>query len=65
MAGRDGTPAEFAAEVASAQNLLMSRRHRLRIIRTAAVGIPWPPLEPVRTVTAQLVRAVAEVTGAG
>ncbi len=63
MAGRDGTPAEFAAEVASAQGLLMSRRHRLRIIRTAAAGSPWPPLEPLRTVTAQLVRAVAEVSG--
>jgi hypothetical protein len=63
MAGRGGTPAELAAEMASAQGVLASRRHRLRVIRTAATGAGWPPLEPVRTVTAELVRAVAEVSG--
>jgi hypothetical protein len=64
MAGRSGTAAEFAAEVAAAQSLLISRRHRLRVIRSAATGADWRPLEPIRTVTAQLVRAVAEVSGA-
>ena len=64
MAGRSGSAAELAAEVADAQDLLISRRHRLRVIRSAATGADWPPLEPVRKVTAQLVRAVAEVTGA-
>ena len=64
MAGRSGSAAELAAEVADAQDLLISRRHRLRVIRSAATGDDWPPLEPVRAVTAQLVRAVAEVTGA-
>ena len=63
MAGREGTPVEFAAEVAAAQNLLISRRHRLRVIRSAATGTHWPPLEPVRTVTAHVVRAIAEVAG--
>jgi hypothetical protein len=63
MADRDGTPAEFAAQAAAAQAVLMSRRHRLRAIRAGAAGTGWPPLEPVRTVTAQLVRAVAEVAG--
>ena len=65
MAGRPGTAADLAAEVAAAQGLLISRRHRLRVIRSAAAGTAWPPLEPVRTVTAQLVRAIAEATGAG
>jgi hypothetical protein len=64
MAGRTGTAAEFAAEVAAAQFLLTSRRHRLRVIRSAATGADWPPIEPVRTVTAPLVQAVAEVSGA-
>jgi hypothetical protein len=64
LAGRTGTPAELAAEVAAAQQLLVSRRQRLRVIRSAAAGEDWPPLEPVRTVTAQLVQAIAEVTGA-
>jgi hypothetical protein len=64
VAGRTGTAAEFAAEVAAAQSLLTSRRHRSRIIRSAATGADWPPIEPVRTVTAQLVQAVAEVSGA-
>jgi Sulfotransferase family len=64
MAGRAQSVAEFAAEVAAAQALLLSRRHRLRVIRRAATGDGWPPLEPVRAVTAQLVQAVAEVTGA-
>jgi hypothetical protein len=64
MAGRGGTPVDFAVDVAAAQNLLVSRRHRLRVIRSAAGGIEWPPLEPVRTVTAQVVQAVAEVSGA-
>ena len=64
VAGRAGTAAEFAAEVAAAQALLISRKHRLRVIRSAATGADWRPLEPVRSVTAQLVRAVAEATGA-
>jgi hypothetical protein len=64
VAGRSRTTADVATEVAAAQDLLISRRHRLRVIRSAATGADWPPLEPVRTATAQLVRAVAEVTGA-
>jgi len=64
MAGRTGTAAQFAAEVAHAQRLLISRRHRLRVIRSAATGAEWRPLEPIRAVTAQLVHAVAEVTEA-
>jgi hypothetical protein len=64
MAGRGGTPADFAAEVAAAQGLLTSRRHRLRVIRTSASGTDWPPLEPLRSVTAELVQAIAEVSGA-
>jgi hypothetical protein len=63
MAGRGGTPADFAAEVAAAQVVLTSRRHRLRVIRSAATGAAWPALEPVRTVTEELVRAIAEVGG--
>jgi hypothetical protein len=62
--GRSGSAADFAAEMAYAQLLLTSRRHRLRVIRSAATGADWPPLEPIRTVTADLVQAVAEVTGA-
>jgi len=64
VVGHSGTAADVAAEVAAAQGLLISRRHRLRVIRTAATGVDWPPLEPIRTVTAQLVQAIAEVTGA-
>jgi hypothetical protein len=64
MAGRPGTAAEFAAGIAAAQEVLISRRYRLRVIRRGADGVPWPPLEPVRAVTADLVRAVTEVTGA-
>jgi hypothetical protein len=64
MAGRTGTAAEVAAEVADAQGLLVSRRHRLRVIRRAATGADWPPLQPVTAVTAQLVQALAEVSGA-
>ena len=63
MAGRTASTAEFAAEVAAAQALLISRRHRLRVIRSAATRADWPALDPVRAVTAQLVRAVADVTG--
>lgn len=63
-AGRTMPTGEFAAEVAGAQRLLLSRRHRLRVIRSAATGTAWPPLDPVRAVTGRLVRAVAEVTGA-
>jgi hypothetical protein len=64
IAGRARAPAEFAAEVAAAQQLLIPRRHRLRVIRSAATGTAWPPLEPVRTVTALLVHAIADVTDA-
>ncbi|SEK38117.1 Sulfotransferase family protein [Blastococcus sp. DSM 46786] len=63
-AGRTGTVAALAGEIASAQALLTSRRRRLRVVRSAATGADWRPLEPIRTVTGQLVRAVAEVTGA-
>ena len=62
MAGRSESPTEFASEVADAQELLISRRHRLRVINSAAAGAEWPPLEPVKAVTAQLVRGVAEAT---
>ena len=64
VADRTGTVAEVAAEVVDAQDLLISRRHRLRVIRRAATGADWRPLEPIRTVTAQLVAALSEVTGA-
>lgn len=63
-AGRPGTTADLAAEIAAAQGLLISRRHRLRVIRSAAAGADWPPLEPVRTATSQVLQAIAEVTGA-
>jgi hypothetical protein len=64
MAGRTGTAAELAEEVAAAQGVLASRRHRLRVIRSAATGADWPPLETVRAVTAELVQATAEVARA-
>ena len=64
MAGRGGNATDLATEIADAQRLLVSRRRRLRVIRSAAAGTDWPALEPVRTVTAQLVQAVAEVSGA-
>ena len=63
MAGRPGTAGDLAAEVAAAQELLTSRRHRLRVIRSAVAGSDWRPLQPVRTVTAQLVKAITETTG--
>jgi hypothetical protein len=63
-AGRGGSAIDLATEIADAQRLLVSRRHRLRVIRSAATGTDWPALESVRTVTAELVRAVAEVSGA-
>jgi Sulfotransferase domain len=64
MAGRGEEPAEFARQVAAAQQLLVSRRHRLSVIRSAATGADWSPLEPIRTVTAQLVQAIAVESGA-
>jgi hypothetical protein len=51
MSGRGGTPAD------------LHRRHRLRVIHRAATGRDWSRLEPVRTVTAQLLQAIAEVGG--
>jgi Sulfotransferase family len=63
-AGRTETTAEFAAEAAAAQEVLKSRRHRLQLIRRAASGKVWPPLEPVREVVARLIPAVVQVTGA-
>ena len=64
VAERTGSTGDVAAEIAAAQELLTSRRHRLRVIRSAATGADWRPLEPIRTVTAQLVQALAEVSGA-
>lgn len=64
LAGHPGTVMESAARIAAAQDVLVSRRHRLRVIRAAATGADWPPLAPVRAATAQLVAAIAEVTGA-
>jgi len=52
------------AAVAAAQDELSSRRHRIRAIRSARGGeADWPALELVRTTTAQVLTAVAEVTG--
>src|SRR3954469_23559046 len=36
LAGRGGTPTDLATEIADAQRLLIPRRHRLRVIRSAA-----------------------------
>ena len=61
LSGGDETPSGIAA----ALDELASRRHRLRAIRLGALGRGgWPALERVRAVTAQLVPAIAEVTGA-
>jgi hypothetical protein len=64
VAGRSETARELAEEIAAAQGVLTSRRHRLQVIRNGATGRPWRPLEPVRTITAELVRSVADVAGA-
>jgi hypothetical protein len=64
LAAHDLPLAEFAAEVDAAQAVLASRRHRLRVLRRAASGRPWRRLDEVRTVTKELVGAVADVTGA-
>jgi hypothetical protein len=64
MAGRSGSIRDFAAEVAAAQDILIARRHRVRVIRSATVSERWPSLEAVRAATAHLVQATAEVTGA-
>lgn len=61
---RTETTTEFAAQVASAQDVLVRRRHRLRVIGSAAPGRDWAPLRPLREVDARLVAAVAEVAGA-
>jgi hypothetical protein len=63
-AGASETTAEFAARIAAAQRVLISRRSRLRVIRRGATGAPWPPLEPLRSATGKLIGAVADVTGA-
>jgi hypothetical protein len=56
---------ETTAEIAAAQDELASRRHRMRALRSAVGGnTGWPALERVRAVTAQLIPAIAEVTGA-
>jgi hypothetical protein len=64
MVGRTETAGEFATDAAAAQKLLRLRRRRLQVIRRAAAGKQWPPLEPVREVVARLIPAVVEVTGA-
>ena len=64
LAGRSGSARELAAEIADAQGVLSSRRRRLQVIHHGATGKNWHPLEPVRTITAPLVQAVAEVAGA-
>jgi hypothetical protein len=54
-----------AAATAAAQDTLSSLRHRMRVIRDAARGAAgWAPLDRVREVTAELIPAIAEVTGA-
>jgi hypothetical protein len=54
-----------AAAIATAQDTLSSLRHRLRVIRDAARGATgWSPLDRVRGVTAELLPAIAGVTGA-
>lgn len=54
-----------AGEIAAAQDEVSARRHRLRAIRSAAGGgTDWPALQRVRSVTAQLIPAIVEVTGA-
>jgi len=58
------SPRDLAEEIATAQAVLVSRRHRRRVIQRGAAGTSWPPLETVRASTAQLVRSVAEVSGA-
>ena len=54
-----------AAAITAAQDTLSSLRHRLRVIRDAARGVTgWVPLDRVREVTAELLPAIAAVTGA-
>lgn len=61
LAGR----AEGPAEIVRAQGELASRRRRPAAIRAASGGgTDWAALELLRSVTAQLVPAIAEVTGA-
>lgn len=61
--GREA-PGQFGARIAAVQGVLTSRRHRRRVIRRAARGEHWAPLEPVREVMAPLVPVIAAVTGA-
>ena len=63
-AAADVPRAQLAARADAAQRVLASRRHRLRVIRRAATGQHWAPLEQVHAVTGQLVGAVSDVTGA-
>lgn len=56
---------ETARDVAAAQDELSSLRHRMRAIRSATGGDEgWPALERVRATMAQLIPAIADVTGA-
>ncbi|SDC38487.1 Sulfotransferase family protein [Geodermatophilus telluris] len=59
-----GAPQSVTA-IAAAQDALAPRRRRLRVIRTAATGrTGWAALDEVRGITARLIPAIAEVTGA-
>jgi Sulfotransferase domain len=55
---------QFAGRVAAAQRVLISRRHRIRVIRRAASRRPWKPVDDLRAVTGRLIGAVSDVTGA-
>jgi hypothetical protein len=56
---------DTAAEIAAAQDELSSLRNRLRAIRSATgAGADWPALQRVREVTARLIPAISQVTGA-
>jgi hypothetical protein len=64
VAGSGETSETFAARITAAQEVLASRRRRLRVLRRAAGGASWPPLEPLRAVNGRLIQAITEVTGA-
>ena len=66
VVARTGTAGSgTAAEIAAAQDELSSLRNRLRAIRSATgAGTDWPALQRVREVTARLIPAISEVTGA-
>jgi hypothetical protein len=65
MAGSDTALPEFAARMDAAQQALIPRRHRFQVIRRlAAGGAATAELALVRAVTAQVITAVSDVTGA-